>query len=505
MKKISFRILIFLMLLIVISCHHNRLKTNEKELAKEIKNQESEIKEAERIASENQVSDTLVKTHGGFFYKEDRSVDLKHPPVVIDFSKEIPVRKFKLSNIASKVRYLVLQVPDDSNYFSEVGVLDITLNNIITSNIFGIQRFSRDGKFIETICKNSFSGKNEIKFDNPLGSFFPIETFRGAIHGINTIGNKVFYKYSNYPEEKASLVRFSLKDNSQSLTLAQPVEAGQPDTFAKGEIISEGTESLSIPQPELIPVSDYCYASIIPKLKTLERNSLLMITFNLKGDTLCKFKQYDFLDVPITKTLNLGIPHLKWYYGQSSTFKWAFNDTIFRLIPPNRLVPAFIFNFGKYKTTDEDWFQFNIKMHEKLIPNEILEDARFLYIIYDYFPIEKNAKSKLEYALFDKSTNILFRLKFDDEQKNKLLDPLESMRNHWKAGFENDMDGGTPFWPRYITSDGNIAMTLQPELLKHFIQHSDYMSTNDPRKKAFATFVNSLKTGGRELVIMFAE
>jgi len=94
---------------------------------------------------------------------------------------------------------------------------------------------------------------------------------------------------------------------------------------------------------------------------------------------------------------------------------------------------------------------------------------------------------------------------FDDEQKNKLLDPLESMRNHWKAGFENDMDGGTPFWPRYITSDRNIAMTLQPELLKHFIQHSDYMSTNDPRKKAFATFVNSLKTGGRELVIMFAE
>ena len=197
MKKISFRILIFLMLLIVISCHHNRLKTNEKELAKEIKNQESEIKEAERIASENHVSDTLVKTHGGFFYKEDRSVDLKHPPVVIDFSKEIPVRKFKLSNIASKVRYLVLQVPDDSNYFSEVGVLNITLNNIITSNIFGIQRFSRDGKFIETICKNSFSGKNEIKFDNPLGSFFPIETFRGAIHGVNTISNKVFYKYSN--------------------------------------------------------------------------------------------------------------------------------------------------------------------------------------------------------------------------------------------------------------------------------------------------------------------
>ena len=142
------------MLLIVISCHHNRLKTNEKELAKEIKNQESEIKEAERIASENHVSDTLVKTHGGFFYKEDRSVDLKHPPVVIDFSKEIPVRKFKLSNIASKVRYLVLQVPDDSNYFSEVGVLNITLNNIITSNIFGIQRFSRDGKFIETICKS---------------------------------------------------------------------------------------------------------------------------------------------------------------------------------------------------------------------------------------------------------------------------------------------------------------------------------------------------------------
>lgn len=487
------------------SCHHNRLKTNEKELVKEIKNQESEKKEAERIASENQVPDTLVKTHGGFFYKEDRSVDLKHPPGVIDFSKEIDVREFKLSNIASKVRYIVLQVPDDSTYFSEVGVVNITSNNIITSNIFGIQRFSRDGKFIETICKNSFSGKKEIKFDNPLGSFFPIETFRGAINGVNTIGNKVFYKYSNYPEEKANLVRLSLKDNSQSFTITQPVEAGQPETFARGEIISEGKVSLSITQPELIPVSENCFTSISPKLETLKRNSLLMITFNLQGDTLCKFKQFDFLEIPITKTLNVGIPHLKWYYRESLAFKWAFNDTIFRLIPPNRLVPVFVFNFGKYKATDEDWFQFNIKMHEKLIPNEILEDSRYLYIIYEYFPVEKNSISKLEYALFDKSINKLFRLKLDDESKNKLLDRLESMRNQWKEGFENDIDGGPPFWPRYVIPDSNLAITLQPELLKEFIQHSDYMSTNDPRKKAFATFVNSLKTGGQELVLMIVE
>lgn len=123
-------------ILLSLSCYRNQLKTNEKKLANEIssKEKEKEKKEAERIAQENQDQDTLANILSGFQYKEDRSIDSAHPPVVIDFSKNIPVKEIKLGDIVSKVSYLVLQVPDDSIYFLWGSRLNFTPNSIIVNN-----------------------------------------------------------------------------------------------------------------------------------------------------------------------------------------------------------------------------------------------------------------------------------------------------------------------------------------------------------------------------------
>ncbi len=75
MKSLSNLLLLGFAFIIFSSCQHNRLKTNEKELAKEIKSQEKEKKEAERIALEEQKNDTLANLPAGFRFKENRSVD----------------------------------------------------------------------------------------------------------------------------------------------------------------------------------------------------------------------------------------------------------------------------------------------------------------------------------------------------------------------------------------------------------------------------------------------
>jgi hypothetical protein len=56
-----------------------------------------------------------------------------------------------------------------------------------------------------------------------------------------------------------------------------------------------------------------------------------------------------------------------------------------------------------------------------------------------------------------------------------------------------------------VLHSGKLALSLQPEILKKFIQRSDYISGTDPGRRAFATFVNSLKTRGHELVLMIVE
>ncbi len=75
LNRITFLLLLFLLLLGISSCRNNRLKTNEKELRQEILLQEKEKEEAEIYANKNQKGDSLNSFPRAFRYKEDRSVD----------------------------------------------------------------------------------------------------------------------------------------------------------------------------------------------------------------------------------------------------------------------------------------------------------------------------------------------------------------------------------------------------------------------------------------------
>ena len=98
MKIFNILIILVITIFLNLSCRHNRLKTNEKELTKEINIQENEKKEAERVALEKQKSDTLANLPAGFMYKEDRSVDTANPPVIIDIEGSLDkINEFKLS------------------------------------------------------------------------------------------------------------------------------------------------------------------------------------------------------------------------------------------------------------------------------------------------------------------------------------------------------------------------------------------------------------------------
>jgi hypothetical protein len=502
MKSKVIQSILILLIVIIGSCRNNRLKTSEKELAKEINTQEQKNQEAERIAMERQVPDTLVNISTGFQYKEERSVDPSHPPKIIDFTKEIPAIEFKLGDLTSKIRYLVLQVPDDSLYFLEWPEISITSKSIIVNNNMGIHSFDRDGKFIETICKNTFSVPRDIEPGRPASNFFSKETFIGAWRNhVQTAGNTVFYKYTNYPAETVSLLRFTLENGTQNLQVPQISETGISLTYARGDMIATGKESLSSGTPGLsstsiLAVSDNCYAGITTRLKAFVKNSTLLVTYNLKGDTLCKFKQYEYLKTPITSTVTRTYSNDTWHFGSTTTIKPAFNDTVFRLIPPNRLVPVFVFNFGDKKTTADDWLNVNIPVDDKIRTGQILENQEFLFIEIIYGP--SGIKQKAEIVLFDKSKNKLFRL-----SKNEV--PINKTYNFWINSLENNVDGGPGFWPAYITPEGKPASTLRPEDLKKYIQNSDYTSGSDPKKNAFRNFVQSLKGGGREIVIMIAE
>jgi hypothetical protein len=242
MKTRSIHFIIIVFIFTSASCHPNRLKTSEKELVKEMQIREKEKKgEIQRNALEKRFVDTLSNLSAGIVYKEDRSIEPAHPPVVLDFSGDIPVRQIKLSAIASKIRYIVLQVPDDSLFFTWGSNLHFTKDNIVVNNNLGINLFSTDGKFIETICKNY------VTEDERTDGNFSRETFRGAwVNHVYTAGNSVYYKYTDYPSEQVSLFRFSPENN---LPLMVPGNSSEikSQNFAKGDIITSGKLATFMP------------------------------------------------------------------------------------------------------------------------------------------------------------------------------------------------------------------------------------------------------------------
>ena len=492
------------------SCRHNPLKTSEKELVMELQAQEKEKIDAEKTGQGKIFFDTPVNIPVGFRYKEDRSVDPDHPPVIIDFSGEISSGEIRLSDVASKVRYIVFEVPDDSIYFLWGSNLNFMPNGIIINNNLGINRFDRDGKFMETICKNTFNAPLNIDPDKPFSGFFPKETFQGAWgNHVKTAGSAVFYKYSDYPGEKVSLLKFKADNKTINMPAQQSMETGKPLTFSKGEVITSGKEDIRSGTPGLsstgiFPVSEYCYAGMPSLLEAFEKNRPLMVTFSITGDTLCEFTQFDHLETSITSSVIRSYSNSVWQYGQVTTIKWTFNDTVFRLVPPNRLIPAYVFRFGKYKVTAEEWMNVNVSFDDKILINEILENQDFLFIEYSYYSTNRKTP-KWEKALFDKSENKLYYLVLNDERKNKMYDYVNVPGNPWAAGLENDLDLGLPFWPSNVTPEGKLAVSLRTDHLKRFIKSAGYNPGNDPRKAAFEGFVKSLKTGGKELVVMIAE
>jgi len=196
MKKLTNPLLILFMLPLLLSCHHNRLKTNEKELAKEIITQEKEKEDADKAANEEKLPDTLNRPSKGFRFKEDRSVDRAHPPLVIDIAGNLNnVKDISLSDVASGISYVRIEPVPDSAIPVDLKFNCYLMDNyIIARNLYGIHLYSKDGRYIRSVVKNQYTGVN-VKAGSVM--FFSDYTMKGGGMSVWAEGNNLFYNYRN--------------------------------------------------------------------------------------------------------------------------------------------------------------------------------------------------------------------------------------------------------------------------------------------------------------------
>jgi hypothetical protein len=435
-KTSSIHFLIVVILFTSVSCHHNRLKTNEKELTKEIRIQEKEKREAEQIAL-----DTLAYLHTGFKYKEDRSVDPSNPPVLIDIAGSINnIKEFKLSDIASEVQYIRLETVPDST-FPRVMKFKYYLfpNHIIATNPGGILLYTKDGKYINTVVKNKTTG---ITLSANMMLVSGENTFIGGGVSVWRADDSLFYSYRNSITGQAFIMKHDLSKNPIGFSQSDDPE-NQDQITGMGEIAIDMNPEKKSPvwkykiAPELVMwgmSSEFIYQA--PGTFLLDRdtyatelqgtNNLAIV--NKQGDSLTTFTGFH----------NGGTLRIE---NEGKQLLWSnINDTIFQIIPPNRIVPVYVLNMGQYKAERiKGADNYSPDYTGKILPLGWAENKKFIFLsfskdAYDSPDSRKNKKVKIYHALYSKQVRQLYVIKGD---------PL----NYSPEILENDLDGGVPAWP----------------------------------------------------------
>jgi len=247
-------------------------------------------------------------------YAEIRAVDPLQPPEIIDIAGNLENKKtFKLSDIASSVRYIVLQPPEDIKFTSSTGVVSDD-EHIFINTREGLFCYSAQGQYLYTVCKNDLEqtpyGTKQIS-----GTLFfnRIDLLNGQlIARIVEDGQHIHLSVFDVKEMDDQL-RFNFQNRELKKTGATP-QYKRPLT------------GNSVFMPTLLWNHD----------QSLFGTNLAITS--IYGDSLCKFNDYD------TYTLRPGqgaapIVRSKAYrFNGYVIFQKDHNDTVFRVIPPNRLI-----------------------------------------------------------------------------------------------------------------------------------------------------------------------
>ena len=495
MKKLSLQVLILFLLTAFLSCHHNRLKTNEKELAKEIIKQEKEKKKADSALLLKE-SIGRPKLSGSFRMKEIRSVDQSRPPVRIDILDTLNItRRLKLSDIASSIRYLKLENPPDTMMLYDPSFYYHTdLNSIIRSDgeqiifqgLFGLTRFSMQGEYLETIWKN----KTGIKFYGS-GVMYGGKDFFGVLPNfpISISNGNLYYLFQNGPEGNSQVMKYKTGINN-NLSIKSQAEIPEPGTI-QGDTLLNANKIFPESFDYIFGVGTGTWAGINQKWNA-GRSGVMLVTYNDKGDTLCKFTDYDQIKNFANRAYRKPVDLSCYYFHGLLTIRQEYNDTVFRLIPPDRLMPVFIITFKGSKINYMDVLNPDFNLSGKYLISSIQETNDYLFIKYiKFFTQGTNNKNgiKVYYTIYNKKESKLYN------QTTFSFEP---------SGLINDLDGGMTFWPDFVTPQGEMMKLVSGKVLKGYFSSSEFKQTSvsEEKRQKLISMASGLKPTDMIVVIV---
>ena len=513
MKSVKQIISISIILAILFSCTQgrNKLKTDEEVLKKEILSQEEQL-EQKRSEREKQLADSLSKLPKGFRFAEERGVDPLHKPMVIDIANSLDsVRTFKLSDVASNIEYIRMEAVPDSTLLTNMKYKYYLMDNyLIASNLYGIHLFTNDGHFIRSIVKNEMSGVSYNEKKDRVMYLWSEYMEIGGGTNLWARGNTLFYFYQNSTTGQRYIMEYNCSNN-------ESIETSQFDPENPNQIRGAGKISVDLNYGHTTPpVKRNRHGAMTMDMQSMysgmglfapDRNTMvhvmrgknMLCISSSQGDTLAAFTKYEQLK-NYTKSLMRGTDHGTSYEkGGDLFFRTDFNDTIFQVIPPNRLLPVYVLNLGQFKLTKQEGVDPGVSLEGKIIPQDFADTKDYLFMTftkdsYDCPNSRRSKELKLYRALFNKINQQLSILTTDPTYYDVPI-------------LKNDIDGGISVWPDAynVGKKGEIWKALTGAELKAHVASDAFKSSNAPIAKKEALKSLAEKVRDEEQILMIVK
>ncbi len=428
------------------------------------------------------------KTSEGKFLdvpEESRSPDLTQPVIVLDIlTARSDVRDVKLMDLYSGLRYVPIRFlePVDSiwNRIEEFDFL-ITPNNIIASNFtYGIVQFDLYGNFMNQLVKNDFHYSTAPGLKAVMVSSEDHENFKGAKGGVYAIGDLIYYQYHDLTEKKGMWMQYNATPGELS---SRMIDWGEKTSNSPMGVqlnnfdINNFQGAVSeLGANNIFPINENEWSEATSKFSSSKSGSF-MVSTNIRGDTLTKFKDYD----PVTNfsggnyrsTDQNGDQYL---FNNIPHVRQGLNDTIYMMVSANKLTPKYAIDFGDQGIqSSNEMMDSRFDLKEKYVLDQFTETNKYLFIIYtrDYASPNTAKKGTLLYnaCIYDKRSKDLYHVYIDHH-------PYVPKGNNWPKFpldyLVNDYDQGPKFWPKKSTHDGKPFTWIKGRDLKAQMKNSEW-------------------------------
>ncbi len=369
-------------------------------------------------------------------------------------------------------------------------------NYIVGLNLYGIHLYSKNGRYIRSIVKNEFTG---VKVEADRLVFWNDYSMKGGGLTVSGKGDRLFYKYSNNITGQKYLMEYDC--SSSQISTNYIFDPENPDQISGlGNVaIDFNHGKTEAPKPRKhqgmfsgSPASFFQNRSEFmfdPNTYALPSNGdNMMVILNNQGDTLSTFTRFEQL-INYTKSLirntDTGI---QYEYNGKLYFRTAFNDTIFQVIPPNRLLPVYVLNHRGYKVSKQQGVDPDFDLTGKIIPEGFAETKKFIFLTftkdnYDCPNTRKNKTVKIYHSLYSKLDNQFSVIKGDPFDYSPEI-------------LENDIDGGIPVWPSsyMIGKSGELLISLKGNEIKERVKsdHFKLSGASKAKKMELEQLANSV-------------